>query len=398
VRLAIVVQEYPKANHTFVFEPVRWLVARGHEVGVLTRRAGHLRRSATFGETPVVRARVVTPAGECVALARAPLRAIRRVPAAWRACPRRRCVPRVLARALFPEIERADCVLTHFGLTGIQWLPVAAVARRPYAVFFHGKDATKQLRRWRRRFRALFRSGAGFIANCRFIRDRLVDGGAPAERVAIVPNGVDDEVAAAAAAAPPDLAAARILTIGRLIEKKGIDDSILAFRRAQAALCGEWRYEIVGSGRLRGALGALAEKEGVAHLVDFRGRLPRRDAIAAYSRASIFVLASKVSPAGDAEGTPNTIIEAATIGLPIVATRHAGIVEILPPEAAREGFLVEEGDVEGLAAAIARLARDPAARRAWGEACARFVRARHSAGAHVAALVAALESVAGVPR
>ena len=381
MRLCVLVATYPLVSETFVYEPVRWLVERGHDVTVLAKRAGSLPPGGG-GEARVVAPHVLTPAREALAWLRAPVHGMRRGSL------------RVAARSLLPEIRRADVLLAHFGKVGERWLPVAAAAKRPYAVFFHGNDATGELRARPDRYAALFRSGAGLIANCEFLAERLAAAGAPRERLVVIPNGVDD---ALAAAGPPASTAHTVLTVGRLIEKKGIADSLAAFVRARASLPADWRYEIVGDGPLRAGLERAAQESGAAAAVHFRGFLPRAQSLDAIRAASLLVLASRTAASGDAEGTPNCVIEAATCGVPVVATRHGGIPELLPRDAEARGFLVREGDVEALARAIAALAASETLRREWGLACRAHIRRRHSAEAHVAALVDALERVARVP-
>jgi glycosyltransferase involved in cell wall biosynthesis len=117
----------------------------------------------------------------------------------------------------------------------------------------------------------------------------------------------------------------------------------------------------------------------------------------ALREASLFVLASKEDDSGDTEGTPVAVMEAATLGIPVVATRHAGIPEVLPAGALVRGFLVPEGDVPALAAALARLGSSEKTRADWGAACARHARATYSAGEFTATLVATLEAKARIP-
>jgi colanic acid/amylovoran biosynthesis glycosyltransferase len=380
MRLCVLVATYPLVSQTFVYEPVRWLAARGHEVTVLAKRPGSLPGGGA--ETRIVAPRVLTPARELMAWLRAPAQGLRRGPL------------RVAARSLLPEIARADVLLAHFGKVGARWLAVAAAARRPYAVFFHGNDVTGELRERPERYDALFRSGAGLIANCEFLAERLAHAGAPRERVVVIPNGVDD---ALSAAPPAALDSRTVLTVGRLIEKKGIATSLAGFVRARASLPPDWRYEIVGDGPLRARLEGAARDAGAAAAVRFRGFLPRAQTLDAIRAASLLVLASRTAASGDAEGTPNCVIEAATCGVPVVATRHGGIPELLPPDAGSRGYLVAEDDVHALARAIAELGESESRRRAWGAACRAHIRLRHSADLHVSALVGALERVARVP-
>jgi glycosyltransferase involved in cell wall biosynthesis len=71
-----------------------------------------------------------------------------------------------------------------------------------------------------------------------------------------------------------------------------------------------------------------------------------------------FVQHSLVAPDGDSEGSPVAVMEAQLSGLPVVATRHAGIPEVVLE--GESGFLVDEGDVAAMAVAIAKLIKDPA--------------------------------------
>lgn len=394
MRLCVLVSTYPLVSETFVYEPIRWLASRGHEVTVLAKRAGSLPGEGGGASERIVAPSVLSPVREALVALRAPARALERLSLARVQRSAESEGPlRVAARSLLPELERADVVLAHFGKVGERWLPVAAVAGRPYAVFFHGNDVTGELRLRPRRYDDLFRSGAGLIANCRFLAERLEAAGAQASRIAVIPNGVDDSLASGGG---PAFASRTALTVGRLIEKKGVADSLAAFLRARASLP-HWRYEIVGDGPLRAELERAARAQGGEDAVRFRGFLPRAQTLATIREASILILASRTAASGDAEGTPNCVIEAATCGVPVVATRHGGIPELLPPDAEARGFLVPEGDVAGLARAVAALGSSEAVRREWGDACRAHVRLRHSESAHVAALVAALERVARVP-
>jgi len=218
----------------------------------------------------------------------------------------------------------------------------------------------------------------------------------PEKRIAISRLGASSDLAAVTER--PELSTRRILTIGRLVDKKGIADSITAFAEAQDTLRGEWRYDIVGDGPLLPMLRELASRLGVAPLVRFRGFLSRPETIQALLEASLFVLASRTTSNGETEGTPVSIIEAATLGLPVVSTVHAGIPEIVPSEGVAAGLLVPEGDTVGLARALRLLGSSPAERSRWGDACRQHARSRYSAANHVATLIEGLARVAHAPR
>ncbi|HET7564182.1 MAG TPA: glycosyltransferase, partial [Gemmatimonadaceae bacterium] len=347
MRICVITYTYPHVGEPWIYEPVESLRAMGHEVHVIAAQRGEVAGAAPARFPARITNDWLSRREKTLALARAPVRAVMRAP---RAVALRHHAPvrELLARSVLPEIARADVVLAHFGDVGAAWLPVAAIARRPLAVFFHGYDATALPALKPGFYDALFASGAALLTNGPYLRSRLIAAGAPADRIHLVRLAAPPEVADLPA---PRLSTRRIITVARLMPKKGIDDSITAFARAQWLLNGAWRYEIVGQGELRDVLGALAHDTGVESLVDFRGVLPHDQALDAMRDASIFVLASKVAPTGDTEGTPVAIIEAATLGLPVVATDHAGIPDLLPADAAARGFLVPEGDVQALSGA-----------------------------------------------
>lgn len=397
MRIGILAGQYPLPTETFVYESVRWLAAAGHRVDVIAdRRAGgpglaerdypatvlgpRLRRGDKLGRMLSHPVRVLAGASRAERLKASSTFTL----------------AECLARSTLPGIRCADFVLAHFGPAGAQWLPVVAAARRPYAVFFHGFDATRHIQERPRAYDALIASRTAALTNSEYLKGRLVAAGFDPKRVGVVRLGVSD--ALEGRCARPAAVGGQVLSIARLVAKKGLDDSIRAFALAQDVLQGTWRYRIIGEGHLLGELEALAASLGVGALVEFSGTLPRDETLRALEQASVFLLTSKTGEAGDTEGTPVSILEAATVGLPIVTTIHAGIPELLPPDSARATMLRPERDVEGVAAALRALAVAPALRAEWGGACREFVRAGHSSTAHVAALVAALDRLAEAPR
>ena len=397
MRICILASQYPLPTETFVYESVHWLEAAGHQVEVIAdRRAGgpglaERDYPATvlgpwLGRGYKLRCMATHPVSVLSGASRA-----RRLGESSTFT-----FAETLARSTLRPIRRSDFVLAHFGPAGAQWLPVIAAARRPYAVFYHGFDATRYLRDRPRAYDGLIASRTAALTNSEYLKGRLVAAGFAPDRVAIVRYGVPD--ALHGRVARPPAAGGQVLSIARLVAKKGLDDSIRAFARAQDVLKGAWRYRIIGEGHLLAELEALAGSLGVGHLVEFTGTLPRDETLRALEEASVFLLTSKTAESGDTEGTPVSILEAATVGLPIVTTIHAGIPELLPENSARGVMLRPEGDVEGIATALRALASDPALRREWGGACREFVRLGHSASTHVAALLTALERFAEAPR
>ena len=155
------------------------------------------------------------------------------------------------------------------------------------------------------------------------------------------------------------------MTVGRLVEKKGIE-YVLRAVRVLADRGVEVEYRILGDGPRRDRLAALAAELGVADRVHLQGRHGQQAVREGVEGSDVLVAASVTAADGDEEGIPNVLKEAMALGLPVVGTRHAGIPELI--EDGVSGFLVPERDEAALADALQRLARDPGRWAAMGRA------------------------------
>ena len=108
----------------------------------------------------------------------------------------------------------------------------------------------------------------------------------------------------------------------------------------------------------------LAEELGIVRKVHFRGFLSQQELLELYGSSHCFLHPSETPPDQNQEGIPNSILEAMSTGLAVLATRHGGIPEAV--EEGRSGMLVEERDFEALAAAMKNLVRSPFAFREMG--------------------------------
>ena len=173
-----------------------------------------------------------------------------------------------------------------------------------------------------------------------------------------------------------------ILSVGRLVEKKGTDVLLDALARLPADL--HWRLVHVGGGPLDRALRQRAERLGLSARIDWRGAMTQAELMHEYRAADVFALASRVAHDGDRDGLPNVLMEAQSQGLPCVATRVSAIPELIEHEVT--GLLVDPESPQALADALRALIENPALRRLLGEAGSTRVAGKFGMNANIGRL------------
>jgi glycosyltransferase involved in cell wall biosynthesis len=171
--------------------------------------------------------------------------------------------------------------------------------------------------------------------------------------VATIPMGTDVD-----ALFVPDPAVARergaLLFVGRLVEKKGVDDLLRALRLARDR-GRDATLTVVGNGPMRAQLERLAAELGLQAHARFLGAVPQAELPALYRRAAAFVAPFRIARDDDQEGLGLVMVEALACGCPVISTR----VPAIEAEFARFGpLLVEAGSPAALADAIVRLLAD----------------------------------------
>ena len=263
--------------------------------------------------------------------------------------------------------EAPALVHAHFGTDGLLALPIAERLAVPLVVTLHGHEVSRTRARmlasgrlsWMRYAllkRRLIERGGLFLAVSEAIRDRALAAGFPAERVITHPNGVDTAFFRPSGE-PPE--AGLILHVGRLVEKKGTAALLDAVAGTEGA-----RLVIVGEGPLRASLERRARRLGVE--ARFTGALPPAEVLGWMQRAWLLAAPSITAGDGDAEGLPTVLCEAAAAGLPVVATRHSGIPEVVSE--GETGLLSPERDVGLLARNLSLLLASPRMRESLAAA------------------------------
>lgn len=361
--VALLVKRFPKLSETFVLEEVLGLERLGVPLRIYTLAppSDELAHPAVAQ----VRAPVVpvpaSPLREPMSFAvrhlheaaAAPWRYLR---ALFNAVTRGRAGWRDFARAGWLAGQlRADGAAhlhTHFISTPADVAElVSAMSGLPFSISAHAKDI--YLSRPDDLNRKLH--AARFTVTCTEFNCRVLRRLAPTASVQRMYHGIDAGAFHPSRRAVPSLVP-MILSVGRLVEKKGLDTLIEACRLLRGRGV-PFRCEIVGYGAERERLAALIERHGLADQVQLAGKLTREQVIDRYARAAVYVQPSRVAADGDRDGIPNVLLEAMAMGLPVVATRISGIPEVVKHR--NNGLLVGAEDPSALADAVQQLVETP---------------------------------------
>lgn len=289
--------------------------------------------------------------------------------------------------------ERPDLVHSHFWMSGVAALDAServerATGRRvPVLQTFHALgvvkrrqqgalDTSPEERAWLEP--GVGQKADGVVATCSDEAFELKGLGVPTSRISVVPCGVDIDRFSVEGPVAPRGERSRLMTIGRLVPRKGMGIAIEALAHLVAAGHDAELVVVGGSGsgdaltadpeyqRLHG----VAESLGVADRVDFVGQLSQTEMPAMLRSADVVVCAPWYEPFGI------TPLEAMACGVPVVASSVGGLIDTVVEDVT--GVHVPPRDPVALAAALGSLLEDPDRARAYGAAGRERVESRYS--------------------
>lgn len=206
-------------------------------------------------------------------------------------------------------------------------------------------------------YRELFRRGDLFIVTTNSMRHEVIALGCPQDKIIKhYPAGIDlaKFVFRPRTARPGEPII--LLTVARLVEKKGIAYALRAAAKAKQDYS-NLEYWIVGEGPLREPLEVLVSELGLTETVRMFGAQTEAEVLRLLSQAHLFLLPSATGSDGDEDSSPIALLEAQAAGLPVLSTLHCGIPEIVLD--GESGWLVPERDVDALAAKLCYLVERP---------------------------------------
>ncbi len=262
-------------------------------------------------------------------------------------------------------LHRRDLALCHAhnGYRACITADFVATLDKPLVVSFYGADVSRAdvLRRAAAGYRRLFGQARALLVEGPAMRRRLLDLGAPEDKIRLCRIAVDPADYRLRARAWDGRRDIRLLFIGRLVEKKGLDVGLKAL--ADARIDFPWRLSVVGDGPLRKGLEALAQKLRLRDRVDFLGYRPWKELRDLLDTHDLLFQPSRRAQNGDSEGgAPTVILEAQAGGMPVVSTRHDDIPFVTVSD--HSAWLAPAGDASALAETLRRAAQEHGR---WGE-------------------------------
>jgi glycosyltransferase involved in cell wall biosynthesis len=291
------------------------------------------------------------------------------------------------------DVRRLHAHFAH-GTTTVTWL-ASTITGLPFSFTGHAKDIwTRDLNPaglLRRKMDA-----ASFVVTCTEANRAHLTSFGSSTPVHVVYHGLnaDYEPLVAAAARRVEPARVRLLAVGRLVRKKGLDTFVdaCAVLRDRGV---DFEAVIVGeSGDHEQEVRARVAATGLGARVTFLGPLTQTGLFAQYQQASVFALPCRILEDGDRDGLPNVLMEAMACGLPVVTTGVSGITELVRDGV--NGLIVEPDRPIDLADSLHRLIKDPELARHLAERGRRTVSERFDA-ATAAARMASLLTVTSPP-
>ncbi|TVP48694.1 MAG: colanic acid biosynthesis glycosyltransferase WcaL [Gemmatimonadales bacterium] len=391
MKIAFVLSQFPAVSETFILSQITGMMDHGADVDILAsteipQPVEHPALSA-YGLRDRTRYAEGTPDGAWTARLRMAAflgGALLRAPTGETPLDRllrngRDDARRALEFSRTPRrVGEYDVIHCHFGPMGTLGMAMRnmGLIQGRLVTTFHGYDMCHPFQEQGPDvYERLFREGDLFLPISDYWKERLIEHGCPEDRILVHRMGVDcDQFAWAERTREPG-EPVRLLSVCRLVEKKGIEYAIRAVARvlenggassvrgngSADASSGDAapriEYTIVGGGPLRPHLESLVDELGIPEAVTFAGSRRRDEVAKLMANAHVFLAPSVTAADGNKEGIPVAIMEAMATGLPVISSRHSGIPELV--EDGVTGLLADERDVEGLAERLARLLGEP---------------------------------------
>ncbi|MBD2056983.1 glycosyltransferase [Oculatella sp. FACHB-28] len=377
MKFAFVVGQFPVMSETFILNQITGLIDRGHQVDIYTPQ----RRAASVMQTDVEKysllAHTYSPIPMPSSLPMRLVQGLKLIATHFPKDPKATLnllnVAKYGGRAASlwqfytaaPLLGRGpyDAIHCHFGPSGLKGalLRELGVLQGKLITTFHGSDITTYLKeKGDRAYDPLFQAGDLFLPISEHWKQQLLKLGCDEGKIVVHHMGIDCDKFSFAPRILKEGDPIRLITICRLVEKKGVEYGIRAVAQlvnTRPHLKPRLEYNIAGDGPLKANLENLIQELEVGDTVKLLGWKQQQDLIELLDQSHILLAPSVTSHDGNQEGIPVALMEAMARGLPVISSLHSGIPELI--ENGKSGFLVPERDVDGLAAKLDHLIQHP---------------------------------------
>ena len=343
MRIAFIVTHFPALSETFILSQITGLIDRGHEVDI-------------YADNPQQNTKIHPDVKEYNLLPRtyyrhglSPNLLKRWLRGFWLLGSNFYKAPAVIGRSLnfsqygknsssllllfatvpFLGKRPYDIIHCHFGPNGVRGtlLREIGVFEGKLITTFYGYGVTVFPRKHGTEiYKQLFEQGDFYTGITKFIIDKVVELGCPKDKIVKLPIGIELSKYTFRERTLNPGETVKIITVARLVEKKGIEYSIKAIAKV-VQKHPNLQYQIVGEGSLRESLERLIGELNLGDQVQLLGGKTQDEVRQLYADSHIFILSSVTAASGDQEGQGLVLQEAQAMGLPVLSTIHNGIPE-----------------------------------------------------------------------
>lgn len=364
MKIISLVKEFPKTSETFIFSRFRGLLDLGHDVKIISLK----KPGKTFThQNSELLDRTIYIGYESNSLLRFLKIAFTVISNCFNTDFLRHIFKNKteLSILFYPVIrsnliKKADIILIHFGDIAYRFSLLKNILgfKKPVVVAFYGVDVARFLPSLTSLERSrLWDTMTLGLPVSHFFMEQLHSLGCPTEKLRVHHMGVDTEHFNLQKS-PPTKNILRLVSVCRLVEKKGIDlviKSIPKILKAHPEV--KIVYDIVGDGPERSKIEKLVASYNIKKMVFFHGAKSHQEIEKILKAADVFILPSRTASNGDMEGIPVSLMEAMSCGLAVISTFHSGIPELITDGVS--GLLVGENDSNGIASALMHLISEP---------------------------------------
>ncbi|MBI2471302.1 MAG: glycosyltransferase [Planctomycetes bacterium] len=386
MRIAFIVSKFPALSQTFILNQITGLIDRGHKVDVYAARPDNnpkmhadvikynlLNCTYYFLKLPSDKAERNREIRRLVAkyFYRKPKSLVK----TWILSRREKSSFLTRLCIGFPFLDKRpyDIIHCHFGPNGILGILLKdlGVIKGKVVTTFHGYDMSSYIQKHGADvYKNLFLKGDLFLPVSERWENKLMELGCSRQKIIVHRMGIDTSKFRFSTHTPGKDGKVRLVTIARLIEKKGVQYAVQAVAEALRKYP-NIEYHIAGDGPLKITLEGLIERLNIGDNVKLLGWKQQEEIVELMKNADILIAPSIVGEDGDEEGIPVVLMEALAQGIPVLSTQHSGIPELV--QNGESGFLVSERNVDALAGKLEILIKHPEIRFQMGRAGREYV-------------------------